>query len=306
MIPTEPHGRVHRVLEPVRTQLVERIKDLVRKLSPNGHFPGPNPCSIERADLTTLNPRDYKICEKTDGTRMMLAFLTHDGLRLALLVGRAWDVYIATAGAIPTAWFQGTAFDGELLDDVWLGFDAMYVCGIPVFAEPLPQRLAAAAEAMTAYSRTSGDSFEIRFKAYYDTFDDYAAVGKIDGIILTPIRQPVVVGRHRALYKLKDAGKHTVDFEHVQKRLKVYDPAQKKAVVVGKLIDAPPKLPRCIVEAAWVQGDTWKFVGVREDKTTCNDLLTFEKTKLNVQENLTIDDLKRVWTVEINSEAPGK
>lgn len=290
------------VVEPALSDILKCIKELVRGLSPHGKFPGPNPCSLERRDLQGGIQRSW-LCEKTDGVRALLVFLTYRGTKKVFLVTRAWKVYVLSLHVAPKVLFQGTAFDGELVffDGrwTWLGFDAMVVSGIPVWSLLLSERLQAARRGLSAYKETDKDSLVLRFKEYYKSFDDYRAsllTSSIpnDGTVITPEDLPVVLGRHATLYKLKDSGKHTVDFQFVPPdMLCVYDPSHRVSVSVATLrLDHVPSLS--IVEAEFVAGK-WKLVTVRSDKTTSNDVLTYEKTMINIKENLTLDDLQASW-----------
>ena len=315
MIPTIP-GCIgaypaHAVQEPAKSHLIASLRDLVKSLSPHGKFPGPNPCSFERADLPTLVRGDYWLCEKTDGTRALLFLTTYQGTKLACLVTRAWDVYVVGIRQVPRALFQGSVLDGELVRSgaewTWLGFDAVVVAGVPVWALDLSERLAAAARGLAAYQRSPRDSLALAFKRYFRNFDAYSAAlaagvpHPIDGTVLTPERGAVVLGRHAGLFKLKDSGKHTVDFEFTSadNGLSVYCSARGKKVIVGTMVvsacgERPPN--GSIVEAAY-RGDAafWNLVMVRSDKNTSNDMLTYTKTMVNIRENLRLEDLRSAF-----------
>jgi hypothetical protein len=298
----------HKVTDEAET-ILQRIRDLVRGLSPHGTFPGPNPCSMEKADLKTISRSDNWLCEKTDGTRVMLAFLTYQGTKVAFLVTRSWDVYVIGIRCCPKVLFQGTVIDGELVfargEWIWLGFDAMIVSGVPVWNLKLSERLAAAHRGFSAYQRHPKDSLRLSFKQYFKKFDDYVAYLQTseyptDGTIVTPEHLPIVLGRHKTLFKLKDTGKHTVDFEFQSPNiLKVYDQSRKLSVQVGTLTRANQDLaPGTIVEASFSgNGGEWSLVTIRQDKTTSNDMLTYTKTMLNIRENLGLDDLRAHWAV---------
>lgn len=292
----------HAVLEPQKQFLVDQIKDLVRGASPDGRFPGPNPCSIERADLR-FHSKNW-LCEKTDGTRVLLAFITFEGTKLVLLVTRAWDVYIVGVRCCPKVLFQGTVFDGELVFKdqwTWLGFDAVIVSGIPVYALKFSQRLECAHRAMTAYAPHPKDSIRLEFKHFFTDFGEYKihlqhATHAIDGTIITPEDSGVVIGRHAKMYKLKSGGKHTVDFEFsMPDVLSVYDPKSRKSVAVGNLRHGENVRHGSIVEATYAGGTDWTIVTLRTDKTTSNDYLTYTKTLINIRENLRLEDLESAW-----------
>ena len=297
------------VVDPQATkEIVHRVRELVAALSPRGKFPGPNPCSLERANLKTLVPGTNWLCEKTDGTRALLVFIDFRGVKCAFLVTRAWDVFSVGLRNVPRALFQGTVLDGELVLSKtwsWLGFDAMLVSGVSVWASPLGARLDAARRGLAAYAPDPSDAMHIEFKTYYRDFGEYRAhlaraERPVDGTIVTPDAMPVCVGRHPTLYKLKE-GKHTVDFvfrpPHI---LAVYDAAARGMVPVATLSDPDPTLvPDCIVEASWRGGPdetkNWVLETVRTDKTQSNDRLTFTKTLLNYREKMTLGDLELHW-----------
>ena len=296
----------HEVLEPSKAGIVRYVQDVVRSLSPHGAFPGPNPCSLERADLPKLGRQRYWLCDKTDGTRALLAFITFEGTKLAVLVTRGWDVHVVGIQHVPRALFQGTVFDGEVvcIEDrwCWLGFDAACVAGVPVWASPLSERLAAARRGLTAYHPAPKDRIEVRFKTYYATMAEYRARdrrahGPADGVVLTPEDMPIVLGRHHDLFKLKDSGKHTVDFQFLAPRsLCVWCPKVRGVQVVAE-ISLPAPLPPSgtIIEAVCDPrsgGGGWSLVTYRADKKTSNDMLTYQKTMLNARENLRTVDVE--------------
>jgi hypothetical protein len=291
----------HAVDEPVVSEVIGSLRELVSALSPHGKFPGPNPCSLERADLPKLRSGQWWFCEKTDGTRTLLYFTVINGIKAAFLVTRAWNVYVIGVRHVPRVLFQGSVFDGELVKIgdqwTWLGFDAITIAGVPVWAQPLSRRLRAAQRSMSAYSPDAHDAVTLRFKTYYPTIALYTAQPSIhptDGLVMTPEHPPVVVGRHTTLFKLKDSGKHTVDFEFdAPDVLSVWDPKRGK-VRVGKLTlspfgTVPP--PGSILEASYRDKDYWDLVTVRSDKDTSNDLLTYTKTMTNIRENMTLTEV---------------
>ncbi len=299
----------HAVHDPVKADIVGLMRDLASGLSPTGQFPGPNPCSLEKADFKMLRQGSYWLCEKTDGMRAMLFVTTYQGTKAAFLITRSWDVYVVGVKHMPRALFQGSLLDGELvcISNVWTwqGFDGIIVAGIPVWGLPLSKRINACQRSLKAYKPSPSDPLALRFKPYFTTMDSYMAHKQTsdnpsDGTIITPEELPVVVGRHRALFKLKDAGKHTVDFEiGADGALCVWCPKRNAAVPVGKLVKSPfdePPAVGSIVEAIWRQKEYWNLVIVRTDKTTSNDMLTYTKTMTNIRENLKVQDLRAVFT----------
>lgn len=293
----------HMLVEPHKSNFLEQVSDLWSGLSHHkNRFPGPNPCSIEKSDFEVIRRQEYKICEKTDGYRMLLTVCMFGEYKLVTLISRAWDVYVIPLKKCPRVWYQGTVLDGELVrtsagEWVWMGFDAIIVGGIPVYRDPLEDRLEALRRSMHSYRHSPGE-VELRLKSYYNTLEEYQQYlpglqHNVDGIILTPARLGITVGRHRQMYKLKNAGDHTVDFLYKEDGLHVYDQGGKEHVCVAEMkIDIPPG---SIIECSY-HGNTWKFHHVRHDKTTANDMLTYRNTLKNIDENIQIQEVGTLLT----------
>jgi len=295
------------MVEPTRSLVIDQIRQLVFDLVQGAKFPGPNPCSIERSNVRSFKSQNYWVCDKTDGIRCLFVCMGHTvtiqdrsvSLKLCLLVTRNWEVHVQKIDICPRVWRQGLVVDGELvkIDDqwTWLGFDAILVSGIPVWREPLSVRLRCAKLAWTHYRHTPGEVC-LGWKPFYPSVSEYMEATKdqpmvSDGVILTPEADPVRVGRHRRLFKLKHNDKHTVDFlvEH-GRDLCIYNPATKDHVKVAMLSEPLTHPTRTIAECRFVDG-VWVFVCFRTDKDTANDLLTYNKTLVNAQECLTLHDL---------------
>jgi len=293
--------RTHRLRDPQRSAYLEQICDMWSGLSPqkSRRFPGPNPCSIEKADFDTIRQHQYKVCEKTDGYRVLLVACMFGEYQLLTLITRAWDVYVIPLDKCPRVWYQGTVLDGELVKNnagqwVWMGFDAIVVSGIPVYRDSLDDRLEALKRSMRHYEPSPKDTVILRIKPYYDTLQEYEnhltdVQHNVDGVILTPATLGIHVGRHQNMYKLKGAGQHTVDFLYKDRGLHVFDPKQQHHVCVANMtIDIPPG---SIIECSFEKNNTWRFHHVRHDKTTANDMLTYKKTLTNIDENIQIGDI---------------
>lgn len=288
----------HLLCEPHKSTFLDQVSDLWSGLSQHKRrFPGPNPCSIEKNDFEIVRQHQYKICEKTDGYRMLLTVCMYGEFKLVTLISRAWDVYVIPLHKCPRVWYQGTVLDGELVQRsdgqwVWMGFDAIVVSGIPVYSDPLEDRLEALRRSMHCYQHSPGE-VQLQLKAYYNTMEEYKQhlaniQHNVDGIILTPAQLGITVGRHQNMYKLKNAGDHTVDFLYKEQGLHVYDQGNKDHVRVAEMkIDIPPG---SIIECSF-HNNTWRFHHVRHDKKTANDMLTYKKTLTNIDENIQLEDV---------------
>jgi len=154
---------------------------------------------------------------------------------------------------------------------------------------------------MKAFRAHPNDPVQVRFKKWIplDAPNVRERLAKAettyhcDGVVLVPIADPVVYGRHFHFYKLKPEGTHTVDFIILDARgtIGIYDPDIGKNVAVGS-IDMSRKLflVGTVVECAYENGK-WHALHDRPDKLQANDLLTFKKTRANIDENIKFEEI---------------
>lgn len=288
--------------------LTKRLHELAG--GTQGKFPGPSPNSIDRGDYTALKNAMYVVCEKTDGWRACLLLTRYNGLHLSVLFDRKLTPYIVPIHHVPTALWQGSVFDGEVAFNTktqqweFLIFDALRVSGIPIFYRSFMQRIEVARKAWEAYVFDGKeDVLGIRIKRFVPQVDLGALAGhlahvaqefKTDGIILTPDLPGVVYGRHRGMFKLKTV--HSVDFlvDQSGKGLCVYDSHARVHVKVGTVAGRKAAEAGSIVECIFEKGQSWKILSVRLDKKEANDMLTYQKTKLNASEKITIEEICRI------------
>ena len=310
---------LRRLVDPDRRAVLQALADATgTRWDPSDKtilkFPGPNPQSIQRTDFSRLRAQPYWICEKTNGTRFLL-FATrlrdHD---LVCLVDRGSRAFVVPFAHFPTAGFQGTVLDGEIVRNLGCGgrwefhaFDAPIISGVRVGLRPFSARMNAVSRFLEVARADATDPIAL-FRKHFVSARDAEAVRThlavasrhvdTDGVILTPENDPVIYGRHPRMYKLKSD--HTVDFllgssanDLGERDLLVYDPAAgKDAHVVVAWARVPPEVPcGSIVECRRV-GSEWHFACARLDKSHANDVRTFEATTVvNVQEALELDDI---------------
>jgi hypothetical protein len=210
------------LVEPHKSNFLEQVSDLWSGLSHHkNRFPGPNPCSIEKSDFEVIRRQEYKNLREDRWVQNAADRLHVRGVQAghAHLEGLGClrdPVEKVSEGVVPghcPGWRTCADQRGEW---VWMGFDAIIVGGIPVYRDPLEDRLEALRRSMHCYRHSPGE-VELRLKSYYNTLEEYQQYlpglqHNVDGIILTPARLGITVGRHRQMYKLKNAGDHTVDF----------------------------------------------------------------------------------------------
>jgi hypothetical protein len=256
-------------------------------------FPGPQPVSIERRHFPLLNRQPYLVCEKTDGERRLLASMSEG----VFLVNRAFDIE-----KINVRVAKDTLLDGELVTTktgkvLFMIYDAVRVKGEDVSQSPLTDRLDAARKVIKAIIKTANASLEIRVKTMVN-LKDFRSLPNLnsyeyetDGLIFTPIHEPIRMGTHETMFKWKPRERITIDFElkngselFVQDRGVPYRESQ-----LNLRNQRPDLRDGTIVECGF--GDLGWFVEkVRTDKTHANNRRTYFRTIVNLRENIQLSE----------------
>jgi hypothetical protein len=199
--------------------------------------------SLERAHFPLLQERRYLVSDKSDGVRYVLFLVRVQGRDLALMVDRKLCLYQVPVAA-SRAFFEGSFFDGELVTSaggahVFLIFDAVAIKGSNAVAkEPLTRRLeairsifdlegarVASPEEATALAKRgkvvcggSARGLSFRPKPCFQLRQLDTLLRQLptlpystDGLVFSPVDEPVKTGTHETMLKLK--WKHTVDVE---------------------------------------------------------------------------------------------
>jgi hypothetical protein len=289
------------------TEIVKQMMELGMDDHKIPRLPGPNPVSIERKDFEKLKTKKYVIAEKTDGVRFIMMFTRLFGFKVCTIIDRSMSSYLVPLKAIPRVLFQGTLLDGELTVDkhgrkCFILFDAVVVSGVTVSQLDLGSRLVAMRRGLKDFKMHPADPVELRMKAWTELGDVNSAKSKIaeasnvyhtDGVVLVPKDDPVVYGRNFDFFKMKPQGTHTVDFILMDNNgtIGIYDPRSKRDVAIGKVSCT---YQAGVVVECEIVNNMWRVVGVRTDKTQSNDILTYEKTMLNIRENIQLDELLNI------------
>jgi hypothetical protein len=122
--------------------------------------------------------------------------------------------------------FEGSIFDGELIKTKsgswnYLMHDCMTYCGVNYTKKPHRLRYAAIIDFINKrYVNKETDCFNIKTKIFYNFTHELDKTWKcisdttennIDGLIFTPINQPIKFGRDYTLFKWKEPDNHTID-----------------------------------------------------------------------------------------------
>lgn len=262
----------------------------------SNRFPGPQPVSIERRHFPLLKQQSYVVCEKTDGTRYLLVCLPAS--KDVILVNRTFETKMVSFAGFP----KDTILDGELVTTkdkrkLFVIHDAVRVKGYNLTAEPLSTRLGFAITAVKSIIKSKKDPFEIRVKTMVplENIRDLPALDSFeyetDGIVLTPVNEPIRTGTHETMFKWKPRHRITVDFQiknghelWVQDRGVPYLESQLNNQNVR------PDVPNgSIVECGY--GDIGWFVEkIRTDKDYPNNRRTYYNTCTNIRENIQLSE----------------
>jgi mRNA guanylyltransferase len=210
-----------------------------------------NPCaqpvSLERKHIPALRSGNYVVADKSDGCRYTLFFCEEKGHNFSFLVDRKMCFYQIPVAASRRV-FQGSIFDGELVtartpqsgkSHVFLVFDVVAFRGSNAIhkqnlhkrlevirgAFDLNGRVVTSPDEATAIAKEGkiicgGNAHGLSFRPkmcfpmnQMDTLvrQTHLLPYATDGLIFTPVDEPVIVGTAERTYKLKDM--HTVDLE---------------------------------------------------------------------------------------------
>ena len=278
------------------------------------YFPGPQPISIERKHFQVLRDAEYVVCEKTDGERHMMVALMFEGKPKCVFVNRAFDMFEVKINLNRKA-YEGTILDGELYDNTLMVYDSLLVNGSMVGHFNLDERLAAAEEMMKFIIYMKSDKHRLKMKTFHMMkdfrvfMDEYLPTvpQKIDGLVFTPMNEPIRIGTHETMFKWKPQEKNTVDFlmkwepSRETPGLKAGTPAwrlyvQEKGKPVfeselpfNRMEDQPWFEDGAIVECKYMTHEEpmwWRPLKRRTDKTHPNNRRTFYRTIVNIKENI--------------------
>lgn len=291
-------------------------------------FPAPQPVSIEKKDFEKLSKYEYNVSLKLDGTRFLLLFLKDkNNKKHNILINRAlkfYDIVIEAENKI----YDGTLFDGELIfiNNSWkfIVYDALQSCGNKINTQNYTNRLFEAKSAIESYIYNKDTStIELELKTFYkfSSFEQFVTEQYLksdisDGLIFMPEHLTAKGGTQYSMLKWKPPEKHTFDFLIIENnegfiaqvfhlnKLENFAKIYKNTEQGSKFIEETKKLEsytdKCIVECSFdKENNNFKPILVRTDKNHPNSLRTIERTLFNINENITIDDFKKI---EINKK----
>jgi hypothetical protein len=271
--------------------------------SNKNYFPGPQPVSIERKHFGILKRNDYVVCEKTDGIRHALLAVMYEDKKMCVIVDRSQEMYLLPIN-LPRPMFQGTVMDGELVktETGWqfMVYDCLLVSNVHVGHLDLLKRIETVSGPVSGIMKMAKDPLKVKVKTFwplsnFSEFMEQKFPYETDGIVLTPVNEPVRIGTHETLFKWKPRDSNTIDFQMKWRHDRWGMYVQEK----GQLIFESELWPeQCgefdikedmIVECQYIHWEGprwWKPVNIRTDKTHPNNRRTFYRTLVNISENI--------------------
>ncbi|KZT09646.1 mRNA capping enzyme [Laetiporus sulphureus 93-53] len=213
----------------------------------NERFPGSQPISFGTRDLEKLDSKDYWVCEKSDGIRVLLFVQTDHQEQTVYIIDRH-NSYRQVIGLYfphhenPRMPLRNTIVDGELVVDVdprtrqetlrYLAFDCLVIDDQNVMSRSLDKRYgrlqawfyAPYAKMMKEFPQMAQEQpFDIKIKdvklSYHvdDVFNiDLPALQHgTDGLIYTCAETPYIPGTDQNILKWKPPSENSIDFKLV-------------------------------------------------------------------------------------------
>ena len=278
------------------------------------YFPGPQPISIEHKHFPILKGGDYMVCEKTDGERHMMVAFVYEGTKKCVFVNRAFNMFEVPLRLTKSA-YDGTILDGELYENTLMVYDALLVNGQAIWNMNLLERLEMTQRVLKPIIYMKSDMYRLKLKTFHHMKDFanfmevYLPTVKqvIDGLVFTPVNEPMRIGTHETMFKWKPREKNTVDFLmkrepsretpgfkagtpawrlYVQEKGKLFFESE---IPFNRMEDEPWFEDGAIVECkyiTWEEPMWWKPIKRRFDKTHPNNRRTFYRTIVNIKENI--------------------
>ena len=280
-------------------------------------FPGPQPISIERKHFKHFARNEYLACEKTDGLRIAFVCIEIEGIKCCVLVNRSMEMEHVKIKSIPSKAYKGTILDGEMVygkdgKRMFMIYDAAIIAGEILRRSNLTMRLSAIGKFTRSVMKMKTDPFVMKLKTFYPMADIRTLVHKVntddfdyknDGLIFTPVASGIQIGTHETMFKWKPKEMNTIDFSvrnradgtialYIQERGELMfstllkreqvDATWQKVLVDGSIVECR------FLDTSWPT--RWDPVGIRTDKTYPNNRRTFNRTMVNIQEDIRIQE----------------
>jgi len=264
-----------------------------------------------RADMLKLSRCPYNVSAKADGVRMFLLFSFTDTADYSVFIDRAGTITPLTI-VMPLDVHSGTLLDGEYITHpdgthTYLVFDCIAANGYCMVHKSHSERVTEVVRTVVSVISLQG-GLTLKAKRWFplasaNLNDVLASVeAPTDGLIFVPEHgNSLHPGQQTDHFKWKVACDHTIDMIWRGSELWVhkFGAPEKASLCLGvtEVLPGGVVAPEgCVVECRMTPRDstTWvaRFVRIRDDKTTPNDLRVAKLTLQNIFENITLDELQ--------------
>lgn len=208
-------------------------------------FPGPQPSSLMRYQLSNLSQTEYIVTDKTDGDRYLLFYTINDQTPLVCIINRMLQVWIVPGCSASSYLFMDTLLDGEIVkchDGQWkyIAFDLVKSRGVSMMQYSYADRLKILITLAKHMSWSEDDGLQCPFSLQVKNFiqcgqgqiNSFASQHipqlpyETDGFIFTPNRCPIQSGTHLKMFKWKPQHLNTFDLlvkvEYLDKTIKLF------------------------------------------------------------------------------------
>jgi len=212
----------------------------------------------------------------------------------------------------PKTAYEGTILDGELYEGVLLVYDGIIIDGTPIGHMNFLDRYGAIEQFIKRIISMKSDPYRVRLKKFHALSDfamfqrDYLphVEQRVDGLIFTPVYEPVKLGTHDTMFKWKPRDHNTIDFQMKRDpnrpgvwRLYVQEKGQLVFESEIHNYEQPWFREDAIVECQYMIDDSpmwWRPLKLRNDKTHPNNRLTFYRTLVNIKEDIQMSEFNNI------------
>jgi hypothetical protein len=317
--------------EKLKEKILKECELLLETSLQKDYFPGPQPVAVEKKDFEVLKKKKYVVCEKTDGERGILILINIDNKPMCFIIKRNNDILFLQL-SFKKEVFEGSIFDGEIIktnkgDWNYLIHDCMVYNSSNFKELSHPLRYAAILDLITKrYVNKETDVFNIKTKIFYNYFPNESnnpgvsktwkhisktTENKIDGLIFTPVDEPITFGRQYSLLKWKEKNDNTIDLlvKKIQKKLVLYYYKNGNNIVFKNipleninhelimdfliLNNVSESLKNGIIiefKYSSIPEELFTPYRIRDDKSKPNGEITVKNTLKNIEEAISIED----------------
>ena len=277
--------------EHITKQLLGKLNSMMN-IKPNV-YPGPNPVSLEKKYIRQLKTQKYWLGYKNDGERYAICILRYDDKPRCFLLNRNLEGFQVSLKIVKKL-YMGTMIDCELVGDTLYMFDVMVYAGENISNLNFESRISYIDTFLKGIKITDDSQYKFTKKEFQLLSNkvNLKCQTNNDGYILVPHDKQITIGTNINYFKLKPQLKNTIDFA-IDTNGKVYLQTNGKLIEQSHIhIKHKTNTNSFVIkECSFIDKNTWEELHIRRDKNIPNSVYTFTRTLVNIEENLTINDI---------------